>query len=119
MTQRTESDSFGEILVDSSKYWGAQTERSIHNFPIGVDRFKWGRAMIRALGVLKKSAALANAELGELPQDIADLITRASDEVITGKLDSHFPLVVFQTGSGTQSNMNANEVISKDRKSVV
>ncbi len=112
MTQRTESDSFGEILVDASKYWGAQTERSIHNFPIGVDRFKWGRAMIRALGVLKKSAALANAELGELPQDIVDLITRASDEVISGKLDAHFPLVVFQTGSGTQSNMNANEVIS-------
>ena len=112
MTQRTETDSFGEVLVDSSKYWGAQTERSIHNFPIGVDRFKWGRAMIRALGILKKSAAQANAELGELPQDIADLIIQASDEVIAGKLDAHFPLVVFQTGSGTQSNMNANEVIS-------
>ena len=112
MTQRTETDSFGEVLVDSSKYWGAQTERSIHNFPIGVDRFKWGRAMIRALGILKKSAAQANAELGELPQDIADLIVQASDEVIAGKLDAHFPLVVFQTGSGTQSNMNANEVIS-------
>jgi fumarate hydratase, class II len=112
MTQRIESDSFGEISVDSSRYWGAQTQRSIHNFPIGVDRFKWGRAMIRALGILKKSAALANAELGELPRDIADLIVRASDEVIAGKLDDHFPLVVFQTGSGTQSNMNANEVIS-------
>jgi fumarate hydratase class II len=112
MTQRTESDSFGEIKVDASHYWGAQTERSIHNFPIGVDRFKWGRAMIRALGILKKSAALANAELGELPQEIADLIVQASNEVIAGKLDAHFPLVVFQTGSGTQSNMNANEVIS-------
>ena len=102
----------GEIEVDSTRYWGAQTQRSIENFPIGRDRFVWGRAMIEALGVLKKAAALANAELGELPQATADLVVRAADEVIAGKLDDHFPLVVWQTGSGTQSNMIANEVIS-------
>jgi fumarate hydratase, class II len=102
----------GEIAVDSSRYWGAQTQRSIGNFPIGRDRFIWGRAIIEALGILKKSAALANAELGELPDDVASLAVKAADEVISGKLDGHFPLVVWQTGSGTQSNMNANEVIS-------
>ncbi len=102
----------GEIEVDSTRYWGAQTQRSIENFPIGRDRFVWGRAMIEALGVLKKAAALANAELGELPQTTADLVVQAADEVVAGKLDDHFPLVVWQTGSGTQSNMNANEVIS-------
>jgi fumarate hydratase, class II len=112
MTTRVETDSMGEVQVDSSRLWGAQTQRSIHNFPIGRDRFLWGRAIIRSLGILKKAAALANAELGQLPQDVADLIVRAADEVIEGKLDDHFPLVVFQTGSGTQSNMNANEVIS-------
>ncbi|ARD41973.1 class II fumarate hydratase [Actinomyces gaoshouyii] len=111
-TTRTESDSMGTIEVASDRYWGAQTERSLHNFDIGRNTFVWGRPMVRALGVLKKSAALANAELGELPQDIADLIAAAGDEVIAGKLDDHFPLVVFQTGSGTQSNMNSNEVIS-------
>ncbi|GAA5533811.1 class II fumarate hydratase [Deinococcus aluminii] len=109
---RTESDTMGQVQVPANRYWGAQTERSIHNFPIGRDTFVWGRPVIRALGILKKGAAQANAELGELPQDIADLIVRAADEVIAGKLDEHFPLVVFQTGSGTQSNMNANEVIS-------
>ena len=109
---RTESDSMGTVEVASDRYWGAQTERSLHNFDIGRNTFVWGRPMVRALGILKKSAALANAELGELPRDIADLIARAGDEVISGKLDDHFPLVVFQTGSGTQSNMNANEVIS-------
>ncbi|WP_115727667.1 class II fumarate hydratase [Actinomyces culturomici] len=109
---RTETDSMGAVEVAADRYWGAQTERSLHNFDIGRDTFVWGRPMIRALGVLKKSAALANAELGELPADIADLIARAADEVIRGDLDDHFPLVVFQTGSGTQSNMNANEVIS-------
>ena len=102
----------GTIEVASDRYWGAQTERSLHNFDIGRNTFVWGRPMVRALGVLKKSAALANAELGELPRDIADLIAKAGDEVIAGKLDDHFPLVVFQTGSGTQSNMNSNEVIS-------
>ena len=109
---RTESDSMGTVEVAADRYWGAQTERSLHNFDIGRNTFVWGRPMVRALGTLKKAAALANAELGELPQDIADLIARAADEVIEGKLDDHFPLVVFQTGSGTQSNMNANEVIS-------
>ncbi len=109
---RTETDSMGAVEVAADRYWGAQTERSLHNFDIGRDTFVWGRPMIRALGVLKKSAALANAELGELPAHIADLIARAADEVIRGDLDDHFPLVVFQTGSGTQSNMNANEVIS-------
>ncbi|AKT51841.1 class II fumarate hydratase [Arsenicicoccus sp. oral taxon 190] len=109
---RTERDSMGAIEVAADRYWGAQTQRSLGNFDIGRDTFVWGRPMIRALGILKKSAALANAELGELPQDVADLVVRAADEVVDGRLDEHFPLVVFQTGSGTQSNMNANEVVS-------
>ena len=113
MTQvRQETDSMGSIEVAADKYWGAQTQRSVGNFPIGVARFKWQRPIIRALGILKKAAAQANAELGELPPDIAQYVIDAADEVIAGKLDAHFPLVVFQTGSGTQSNMNANEVIS-------
>ena len=107
-----ESDSMGTIEVPAERHWGAQTQRSLQNFDIGRPTFVWGRPMIKALGVLKKSAALANAELGELPQEIADLIAQAADEVIDGKLDDDFPLVVFQTGSGTQSNMNSNEVIS-------
>ncbi|RTZ48170.1 class II fumarate hydratase [Candidimonas sp. SYP-B2681] len=109
---RIESDSMGEIDVPASRYWGAQTQRSIQNFPIGVSRFKWQPPMISALGILKKAAALANSELDELPDNIALLIAEAADEVIDGKLDDEFPLVVFQTGSGTQSNMNANEVIA-------
>ncbi|MES2070934.1 MAG: class II fumarate hydratase [Pseudomonadota bacterium] len=109
---RTETDSMGAVEVASDAYWGAQTQRSIQNFPIGIARFKWQAPMIRALGILKKAAAQANAELGELPADVAKGIIAAADEVIAGKLDRHFPLVVFQTGSGTQSNMNANEVIS-------
>ncbi|NYT36772.1 class II fumarate hydratase [Allopusillimonas soli] len=109
---RKETDSMGEIAVPANHYWGAQTQRSIQNFPIGVARFKWSSPVISALGILKKAAAQANADLGELPGDIADLIARAADEVIAGKRDDEFPLVVFQTGSGTQSNMNANEVIS-------
>lgn len=109
---RTETDSMGAIEVAADRYWGAQTERSRNNFPIGVERFRFTRAIIRALGVLKKGAAQANGELGELPKEKVDLIVRAADEVISGKLDEHFPLVVFQTGSGTQTNMNANEVIS-------
>ena len=112
VTTRTESDSMGTVEVDANRYWGAQTERSLHNFDIGRETFVWGRPMIKALGILKKSAALANAELGELPADIAELIAKAGDEVIAGDLDAEFPLVVFQTGSGTQSNMNSNEVIS-------
>ena len=102
----------GNIEVAEDRYWGAQTERSLHNFDIGRNAFVWGRPMIRALGVLKKAAAQANGELGELPADVAELIVKAADDVIAGELDDHFPLVVFQTGSGTQSNMNSNEVIS-------
>ncbi|QNM97406.1 class II fumarate hydratase [Chitinimonas koreensis] len=109
---RTETDSMGAVAVPADRYWGAQTQRSIDNFPIGVDRFRWQRPVIRALGLLKRAAAEANAELGELPAELAQLIVRAADEVIDGRLDGHFPLVVFQTGSGTQSNMNANEVIA-------
>jgi fumarate hydratase class II len=108
---RTDKDSLGEVKVPTDRLWGAQTQRSIENFPIGRDRFVWGRRVIRALGLLKKAAALANGELGQLPPEKVDLISRASDEVIAGKLDEEFPLVVWQTGSGTQSNMNANEVI--------
>ena len=92
----------GAVEVPDDRYWGAQTQRSIENFDIGRDTFVWGRAMIRALGVLKKGTAQANAQLGELPADLAALITQAADEVIRGELDDHFQLVVFQTGSGTQ-----------------
>ena len=109
---RSETDSIGEIQVDATKYWGAQTERSIQNFDIGRDRFVWGRGIIESLGILKKAAAQANKELGQLEDEVADLIVKAADEVVAGDLDDHFPLVVFQTGSGTQSNMNSNEVIS-------
>ena len=109
---RLEHDSMGAIEVPVHRYWGAQTQRSIANFPIGVNRFRWQRPMIRALGILKRAAAQANAELDELSPELAQAIMRAADEVIDGKLDMHFPLVVFQTGSGTQSNMNANEVIA-------
>jgi len=109
---RIEKDALGEVRVPADRLWGAQTQRSIDNFPIGVDRFRWGRAVIRAFGVLKKAAAVANGQLGELAADKVSLIERAAQEVIDGKLDAEFPLVVFQTGSGTQSNMNANEVIA-------
>ncbi len=107
---RIETDSMGEIEVPADKYWGAQTQRSLHHFNIGDDRMP--REMIRALGILKKAAALVNEELGKLPHQKAELIVRACEEVIEGKLDEHFPLRVWQTGSGTQTNMNANEVIS-------
>ena len=109
---RIETDSVGAIAVAADRYWGAQTERSRHHFPIGVARFRFPRAIIRALGILKKGAALANGALGELPKEKVALIVRAADEVIAGTLDEHFPLVVFQTGSGTHTNMNANEVIA-------
>ena len=109
---RMEEDALGEVEVPASHLWGAQTERSRHNFPIGLERYRWGRPVIRALGILKKCAALANGELGQLPGDKVDLIVRAAQEVIDGKLDGEFPLGVFQTGSGTQTNMNANEVIA-------
>ena len=109
---RTETDSMGAIDVAADRYWGAQTQRSIQNFPIGRDRFVWGRPIIEAFGLVKWAAARANAQLGELDGDTSELVQRAADEVIAGDLDDHFPLVVWQTGSGTQSNMNANEVIS-------
>jgi fumarate hydratase class II len=109
---RVDKDSLGEVRVPADRLWGAQTQRSIENFPIGRDRFVWGRRVIHALGVLKKAAALANGEVGQLPADKVDLIAQAAQDVMDGKLDDEFPLVVWQTGSGTQSNMNANEVIA-------
>jgi fumarate hydratase class II len=110
MSYRIETDSMGEIQVPDDKYYGAQTARSLIHFKIGGERMP--REMIWAFGILKKAAALVNKELGLLPAEKADLIVKAADEVISGKLDDHFPLVVWQTGSGTQTNMNANEVIS-------
>jgi fumarate hydratase class II len=110
MSQRVETDSMGEIEVPADKYYGAQTMRSRMNFRIGTERIPI--EIIHAFGILKKAAALTNAELGNLEKNICELIVRAADEVIEGKLDDHFPLVVWQTGSGTQSNMNVNEVIS-------
>jgi fumarate hydratase class II len=107
---RVETDSMGEVRVPVGKYWGAQTQRSIENFKIGGHRFS--PSVVRAFGVVKKASALANFKLGKLDKEKTDLIVRAADEVIEGKLLDHFPLVVWQTGSGTQSNMNANEVIS-------
>jgi fumarate hydratase class II len=109
---RVEKDALGAVEVDSARLWGAQTERSRRNFVIGAERFRWGRPVIRAFGLVKKAAALANRELGQLPVAKAELIARAADEVIAGRWDEEFPLVVFQTGSGTQSNMNANEVVA-------
>jgi fumarate hydratase class II len=102
----------GAIEVPADKYWGAQTQRSLHHFSIGGPTERMPIEVVRAFGVLKKACALVNAEIGHLPPDKADLIVAAADEVIEGKLDDHFPLFVWQTGSGTQSNMNANEVIS-------
>ena len=113
MRTRREYDSLGPVEVPADRLWGAQTQRSLDNFPIGRGRFVWGRAVIRAFGLLKKAAALANCRLGRLPADTAAAIVRAADEVIAGAHDEEFPLVVFQTGSGTQSNMNANEVIAR------
>ncbi len=110
MNYRIEKDSMGDIEVPSNVYWGAQSARSLIHFNIGIERMP--REIIRAMGILKKAAALANADLGVLSQEKADLISQSADEVIEGTLDSHFPLSVWQTGSGTQSNMNANEVIS-------
>src|SRR3982074_1963871 len=107
---RTETDTFGPLDVPADRYWGAQTQRSLRNFKIGWERQPI--PVIRALGVVKRAAAEANLALGKLDPVIAAAIVAAAQEVIDGKLDDHFPLVVWQTGSGTQSNMNANEVIS-------
>jgi fumarate hydratase class II len=107
---RTESDTFGPIEVAADRYWGAQSQRSIANFKIGWE--KQPKAVVRALGIVKRAAAEANMDLGRLDRKLGETIVKAAQEVIEGKLDDHFPLVVWQTGSGTQSNMNANEVIS-------
>ena len=107
---RTETDSMGAIDVPTDRYWGAQTQRSLKYFAIGDDTMP--RAMIRAIGILKRAAATVNQHLGKLPEEKAKLIVQAADQVISGELDDHFPLRIWQTGSGTQTNMNANEVIA-------
>src|SRR5262245_56321788 len=107
---RTERDTMGPVEVPADRYWGAQTQRSLQHFRIGEERFP--REMIRAFGVLKKACAQVNASLGLLPEAKARPIVKAAEEVIEGRLDDHFPLVVWQTGSGTQTNMNVNEVIA-------
>ena len=107
---RTETDSFGPLEVPADKYWGAQTQRSIINFPIGWERQPI--AIVRALGVIKQACAQTNIELGKLDKERGDAIIQAAGEVYAGKFDDNFPLVVWQTGSGTQSNMNSNEVIA-------
>jgi fumarate hydratase class II len=110
MTHRTESDTFGPIDVPSDRYWGAQAQRSLGNFKIGWE--KQPASIVRALGIVKQASAIVNVKLGKLDPKLGEVIVKAAQEVIDGKLDAHFPLVVWQTGSGTQSNMNANEVIS-------
>lgn len=110
MSMRTETDTFGPIEVASDRYWGAQAERSLGNFKIGWE--KQPLSIVKALGIVKQAAALANMKLGKMDKDLGEVIIKAAQEVIDGKLNDHFPLVVWQTGSGTQSNMNANEVIS-------
>ena len=109
-TMRTETDTMGKVEVPADRYWGAQTGRSLINFPIGTE--KMPVPLVRALGIVKKAAALANRDLGNLEERLAGAIAEAAGEVIDGKLDDNFPLSVWQTGSGTQSNMNANEVIA-------
>jgi fumarate hydratase, class II len=108
--KRLERDTMGAVEVPADRYWGAQTERSLENFPIGTERMP--ASLIRAFGIQKKAAALANLDLGDLPERLAKPIIAAADEIIAGRLDAHFPLVVWQTGSGTQTNMNVNEVIA-------
>src|SRR5262245_1062843 len=110
MATRSESDSMGSIEVDDARYWGAQTQRSLQNFRIGTERMP--REIIAALATIKKASATANRDLGLLAPELADLIVRAADEVINSQHDEEFPLVVWQTGSGTQTNMNVNEVIA-------
>jgi fumarate hydratase class II len=107
---RTETDTFGPIEVPAHRYWGAQTERSLRNFRIGTERMP--KALIRALGIIKRAAAEVNHDLGSLDTRRSKAIARAAQEVIDGELDDHFPLVVWQTGSGTQTNMNVNEVVA-------
>src|SRR6058998_2758701 len=109
---RIEKDTMGEIAVPSDRYWGAQTQRSLKYFQAGAGRDTMPRELIKAFGILKKAAAMANVELKLLDKKKGDLIIRVADEIISGKLDDHFPLVIWQTGSGTQTNMNVNEVIA-------
>ena len=109
---RIEKDTMGDIAVPADRYWGAQTQRSLKYFQAGAGRDTMPRELIKALGILKKAAAMANVELKLLDKERGDMITQVADEVVSGKLDEHFPLVIWQTGSGTQTNMNANEVIS-------
>ena len=109
---RIEKDTMGEIAVPADRYWGAQTQRSLKYFQAGAGRDTMPRELIKALGILKKAAAMANVELKLLDKERGDMIAQVADEVVSGKLDEHFPLVIWQTGSGTQTNMNANEVIS-------
>ena len=109
---RIEKDTMGEMAVPSDRYWGAQTQRSLKYFQAGAGRDTMHRELIKAFGILKKAAAMANVELKLLDKEKGDLIIQVADEVISGKLDDHFPLVHWQTGSGTQTNMNVNEVIS-------
>src|SRR3954462_10825851 len=111
MEYRIEKDTMGEVKVPVEKYWGAQTERSRNNFKIGPEA-SMPKEIIYAFAYLKKAAAMANTELGVLPADKKDMIAKVCDEILAGKLDDQFPLVIWQTGSGTQSNMNANEVIA-------
>ncbi len=111
MQYRIEQDTLGEVKVEADKYWGAQTQRSLENFPIGPQA-SMPKTIIHAFALLKKAAAQTNAELGQLPKDKAALIARVCDEILAGQLDQHFPLVIWQTGSGTQTNMNLNEVIA-------
>ena len=111
MSYRIEKDTMGEVQVPADKFWGAQTERSRNNFKIGPEA-SMPKEIIYAFGYLKKAAAMANHELGALAADKKDLISKACDEIIAGKLDDQFPLVIWQTGSGTQSNMNVNEVVA-------
>ena len=112
MEYRIEKDTMGEVKVPANVYWGAQTQRSIDNFKIAQDINRMPKEIIKAFAYLKKAAALTNLDAGVLPKEKSDLIGQVCDEIIAGKLDDQFPLVVWQTGSGTQSNMNLNEVIA-------
>src|SRR6186713_1305373 len=112
MDYRIEKDTMGEVKVPANAYYGAQTQRSIDNFKIAQDINRMPKEIIKAFAYLKKAAAITNLEAGILPKEKADLISRVCDEILEGKLDDYFPLVVWQTGSGTQSNMNVNEVVA-------
>src|SRR5476649_1937301 len=112
MEYRIEKDTMGEVQVPAEAYYGAQTQRSIDNFKIAQDINKMPKEIIRAFAYLKKAAALTNLEAGVLPKEKSDLVGKVADEILSGKLNEEFPLVVWQTGSGTQSNMNVNEVIA-------